>query len=375
MAKSETTAPSLDVPTSDPSNGGQPETAPSSDAESQSSSSASERGGDRPRTRVVVYALPPELTAEQSGATADPNSEIKAEPKPESAPTTPESERPSYSERARLNAMESLYRGTFLGAFTLNRLYRLSYLQDGEEETPQRKEQIEFFRSQYESIHRDLKKYDEMAGISNVGEAASAFAGQFGASMLSPESWIGPVRAGTLLVRALRGGLTQGGIQLVTDPIVQRLSIKSRVQESFDPVRTVAGVGLGFVGGAAIGALAGSRADRGGGATTSAPNPWGRLGGPEHRAKVKERGDALAAQGYAIFGGGGRYGEKAVKIPGGRPRFPDISARDPLGNLYYENIGLMTKSGVPIARERRNLENLGKTSERYSFTPYDKANR
>jgi hypothetical protein len=99
------------------------------------------------------------------------------------------------------------------------------------------------------------------------------------------------------------------------------------------------------------------------------------LGGPEHRAKVKERGDALEAQGYAIFGGGGRYREKAVEMPDGRWRFPDISARDPLGNLYYENIGLMTKSGVPIARERPPLEDFGKTGKRYSFTPYDKAKR
>ncbi len=158
-------------PTPDPSNDDQPETAPSPDAESQPSSGTNEANGSRPRTRVFVYPRA-ELRAEQSGAAAEPGPDPAPAPKTESkAEPEPKSERPSYSERARLNATNLFYRDTFLGAFKLSRLYRLSYLQDGEEETPQRKDQVEFFRPQYLEIADDLKRFDQLTRIEKAANA------------------------------------------------------------------------------------------------------------------------------------------------------------------------------------------------------------
>jgi RHS repeat-associated protein len=99
----------------------------------------------------------------------------------------------------------------------------------------------------------------------------------------------------------------------------------------------------------------------------------GRLGGAAHRAKVYERAGQLENEGYVIEGGGGRLPERSVITPEGQRRFPDISARDPSGNPYYENIGRSTSSGGPVARERRALEDIGRsTGTTPGFTPYDR---
>lgn len=205
------------------------------------------RPDGRPRTRVYVGYVPPDSDGQSSA---------------------PPPERPGYAERARLNAADSFYRGTLLGAFELNRLYRLSHLQDGEAETPDRKAEMEFYRWQYEKIANDLHAYDNMEGFANVSEAVVAFAGQFGASLLSPEAWLTPqLRGATLAIRAVKAGLAQAGLQLMTDPVTQRLSIDSRVQESYDPWRTGERAAMGFVAGGAIHAVKGAVASQPG------PNP------------------------------------------------------------------------------------------------------
>jgi hypothetical protein len=78
-------------------------------------------------------------------------------------------------------------------------------------------------------------------------------------------------------------------------------------------------------------------------------------------------------QGYTIVGGGGRRPEISVTTPEGRLRFPDITARDSSGRLYYENIGRSTIAGDPIARERRALEDISRaTGTQPGYTPYDR---
>jgi RHS repeat-associated protein len=104
----------------------------------------------------------------------------------------------------------------------------------------------------------------------------------------------------------------------------------------------------------------------------SIPNPWGKLGSAAHREKVAARAAELESQGHEIVAGGGRLGERAVQTPEGRKRFPDISTRGPDGKPYYENIGRTTTSGQPVARERRALDDIRRsTGTEPGYTPYD----
>jgi RHS repeat-associated protein len=104
-------------------------------------------------------------------------------------------------------------------------------------------------------------------------------------------------------------------------------------------------------------------------AATQCPNPGGRLGSPEHRAKVQERAAELEKEGHEIISGGGGA-ERAVDTPAGK-RFPDIITKDQFGNPYFENIGRTTKSGQPVSRERRVMDEIEQgTRIRPHFTPY-----
>jgi hypothetical protein len=104
---------------------------------------------------------------------------------------------------------------------------------------------------------------------------------------------------------------------------------------------------------------------------SQAPNPGGRLGGPEHRAKVRQRAKELEDQGHEVEAGGGKLPERAVGEPG-QKRFPDITTKDPSGKPYFENVGKTTKSGQPVARERRALQDIeGATRTKPGFTPIE----
>lgn len=101
----------------------------------------------------------------------------------------------------------------------------------------------------------------------------------------------------------------------------------------------------------------------------------GRLGGPEHRAKVAERTSELQAQGHKIEGGGGQKPELAVKDPntGKVVRYPDITTTDPVGETHYENVGKTNKRGDPVKRERDALNDIENTTgSKPGFTPYDR---
>jgi RHS repeat-associated protein len=98
----------------------------------------------------------------------------------------------------------------------------------------------------------------------------------------------------------------------------------------------------------------------------------GRLGGEAHRATVARRAAELEAEGHTVTAGGGRLPERSVITPEGRRRFPDISTVDSNGRPYHENVGRSTKAGVPVARERRALEDIGRASgTEPGYTAYD----
>jgi hypothetical protein len=109
--------------------------------------------------------------------------------------------------------------------------------------------------------------------------------------------------------------------------------------------------------------------------TNKGPNPGGSRGGPKHRAKVAERAQELADEGWDIIAGGGGA-ERTIPTPNGHKpnRRPDITARNPqTGEIYNENIGRSLKTGEPVARERRALDDIeGATGQRPGYTPYDR---
>ena len=43
----------------------------------------------------------------------------------------------------------------------------------------------------------------------------------------------------------------------------------------------------------------------------------------------------------------------------GKRRFPDMTFMDEAGNETYVNVGHRTRAGIPIARERRALKDMG----------------
>jgi RHS repeat-associated protein len=99
----------------------------------------------------------------------------------------------------------------------------------------------------------------------------------------------------------------------------------------------------------------------------------GRHGGEAHRATVSRRAAELQDQGHTVTAGGGLLPERSVITPEGKRRFPDVSTIDPSGRPYHENVGRSISSGDPIARERRALDDIERsTGRRPGYTPYDR---
>ncbi|MFB0534605.1 MAG: RHS repeat domain-containing protein [Anaerolineae bacterium] len=100
----------------------------------------------------------------------------------------------------------------------------------------------------------------------------------------------------------------------------------------------------------------------GGAGGASAPKRYGRLGGPEHRAAVRQIIEDLEFQEL------GWRTEFKVNTPGGaKPyRFVDVAALDADGNptAFYQ-VGRITKGGLPMARERYAISDI------YEFGGYD----
>ncbi len=95
------------------------------------------------------------------------------------------------------------------------------------------------------------------------------------------------------------------------------------------------------------------------------PNPHGKLGGPEHRAKVDEVAEEMRKRGLDV------RTEVNIKTPGGgkKSRFADVGGFDREGNLVeIAQIGRQTKAGIPVARERRAMHDIGQAEPTVSMT-------
>jgi len=104
-------------------------------------------------------------------------------------------------------------------------------------------------------------------------------------------------------------------------------------------------------------------------------NPGGSRGGTEHQKTIRDRIDQLKGEGYDHLNRGSEV-EEWIRIPDGgdkSARRPDITMQAPDGAMYRENVGRSRLDGIPIARERRELEDIeGATGQRPAHTPYDR---
>ena len=101
------------------------------------------------------------------------------------------------------------------------------------------------------------------------------------------------------------------------------------------------------------------------------PNPNGRKGGAEHQAKVKEVEKAVEARGLQPVT------EYKVDTPEGSKskRFVDVAGIDTDSKEVKEmhQVGVQTKRGQPVAREKDALDDIEKAQGmRPTFHPYNK---
>jgi len=101
-----------------------------------------------------------------------------------------------------------------------------------------------------------------------------------------------------------------------------------------------------------------------------APNPYGKKGGPEHQKGVSDTIEDVESRGLIA------ETELKIETPNGekKSRFVDVAGRNPETGSVDEmhQIGKRTKGGVPIARERRALDDIEcATGCRPEFVPYN----
>jgi hypothetical protein len=90
-------------------------------------------------------------------------------------------------------------------------------------------------------------------------------------------------------------------------------------------------------------------------ATNTAPNPYGKAGGPAHQAGVRNVVDDISSRGLIA------RQEVRFDTPGGFKdrRFADVGAYDADGNLVeIHQVGRQTKGGLPVKRERAALVDI-----------------
>jgi hypothetical protein len=110
------------------------------------------------------------------------------------------------------------------------------------------------------------------------------------------------------------------------------------------------------------------------GASKTGPKPKGV--GP-HNLKIEEVALQVKARGHKVLAGGGRgYAPEAIiRTPGGykNTRRPDLLVERPDGTRYVINVGKTDKSGLPVKRERKAIEDLeGPAGLETHFVPYDR---
>ena len=97
------------------------------------------------------------------------------------------------------------------------------------------------------------------------------------------------------------------------------------------------------------------------------PNPNGKKGGAAHRNTIDKEAQKLKAAGYDKINF-----ENRVDITGGHKskRFTDLMGTKGNKELHIQ-VGKATKSGMPVAREQRAIEDLLKAGKDVIFVPYN----
>lgn len=97
------------------------------------------------------------------------------------------------------------------------------------------------------------------------------------------------------------------------------------------------------------------------------PNPNGKKGGPAHQSTIDKEAQKLKAAGYSDISF-----ENRIDITGGykSKRFTDLMGTKGNKEIHIQ-VGKATKAGIPVARERRALEDLLKAGIDAIFVPYN----
>ena len=125
-------------------------------------------------------------------------------------------------------------------------------------------------RRELDQIRDDLARYESMPAFKGPIEGAAALAGTLAGAAVSPESWItrfpGAAAAASWLgkfagesaaamaSRIFETGISQGAVQVVTDPLAQAGSLSTGIQHDYDLRRTALAFPLGAIFGGLVGA-------------------------------------------------------------------------------------------------------------------------
>lgn len=165
----------------------------------------------------------------------------------------PQDDGPADLERAKLNMVNSYYRGTAAGALALKLWSTIYQQEDGPDMDQGMKEARQRIRDQYEETVMDLMRYDMMPSWSGLPQLSAAVGGTLAGALPSPESFLGWAAQGaTWTARTMKAAIQQGLISAATDPIVQHLNMDAGVQKDFSYAQTggAALLGAGIGGGA-----------------------------------------------------------------------------------------------------------------------------
>lgn len=103
------------------------------------------------------------------------------------------------------------------------------------------------------------------------------------------------------------------------------------------------------------------------------PNPYGKLGSPEHQDKVDEVAQDIDNRGFSYVK------ELFLRLFNGRGKFVDVAAFDEQQKLQeLHQIGKQNKNGLPVKRERDTIEeiymNMGIKPEFHSYNRTEQEN-
>jgi hypothetical protein len=179
----------------------------------------------------------------------------------------------TLAERARLNALDSYYRGTVAGSLHLKTLGDVAAggtAVDPNTGGPHPYLNQETARRELDQVREDLARYEAMPTFKGPLEAATALGGVLAGGAVSPESWItrfpGAAAAASWLgkafgesasavaTRIMDTALSQGAIQVVTDPIAQAGALSTGIAEDYNYKRTALAFPLGAIFGGMLGA-------------------------------------------------------------------------------------------------------------------------